>query len=154
MSKARTHEEMMIYEKDVPNRIATITLNRPDKMNAPDSAMRMRYAQLLSKANIDDDVKVLIVRGEGEHFGTGADLPEMFEKLETDPLFEFGLGENPDVQYPPKGSFRHEFNISSHYASVRSSCRSLQEFKKISIVEVKGYCMAGISTRRLMPIWS
>lgn len=133
-------EEMMTYEKDVENRIATLTLNRPDKMNAPDTAMRMRYAELLHMANVDDEVKVIVIRGGGDHFGTGADLPEMLQKLRQDPLFEFGLDEASGVKYPPADSFRHMFNVSSLYASTRGGCRSLQEFKKISIVEVKGYC--------------
>ena len=57
-------------------RIATITLNRPDQLNIPTIAARRRYADLLFKASIDDDVKVLVVRGVGDHLGSGADLDE------------------------------------------------------------------------------
>ncbi len=143
----RTPEEMMTYEKDLENKIAYLTIDRPEKMNAPDIAMRMRYAELLFKANIDDDVKVLVIRGTGDHFGTGADLPEQQAKLHgdekgegADPLFEFGLDDGSDVKYPPKGTFRFGANVCSLYATARGGCRNLQEFKKISIVEVKGYC--------------
>ncbi len=139
-SETRTAEEMMTYEKDVKNKIAYLTLNRPDKMNAPDTAMRIRYGELLRQANADDDVKVVIIRGAGDHFGTGADLPEQQEKMAGDPLAEFGFDEDADVKCPPPGSFRRGFNFGSLYASTRGGCRSLQEFKKISIVEVKGYC--------------
>jgi enoyl-CoA hydratase len=146
-TETRTPEEMMTYEKDRENKIATLTIDRPEILNAPDSAMRMRYAELLHRANIDDDVKVLVIRGAGDHFGSGADLPEQQIKMNgdangegADPLFELGYSGDPDIAYPPKGSFRYGYNIGSHYASVRGGCRSLQEFKKISIVEVKGYC--------------
>jgi enoyl-CoA hydratase len=66
-SETRTAQQMMTYEKDRKNKIAYLTLNRPDKMNAPDTAMRIRYGELLRRANADDDVKVLIVRGAGEN---------------------------------------------------------------------------------------
>ena len=38
-----------------------------------------RYVDYIHKANIDDDVKVLVIRSEGEHLGTGADLGEQFQ---------------------------------------------------------------------------
>ena len=45
------------------------------------------------KANVDDDVKVLVVRGEGDDFGSGADLPELMAKRPKAALLpeEFGL---------------------------------------------------------------
>lgn len=139
-TEPRSTEDMLAYEKDVENRVAYLTLNRPEKMNAPDTAMRMRFAELLHMANVDDEVKVIVIRGVGEHLGTGADLPEMLRKLQEDPLFEFGIDREADVRYPPQDSFRSLFHVNSLYASSRGGCRSLQEFKKISIVEVKGYC--------------
>ena len=139
-SETRTAQEMMLYTKDAGNKIAYLTINRPDKMNATDTAMRIRYGELLRQANADDDVKVLIIRGVGDHFGTGADLPEQQEKMAADPLAEYDFDEDADVKPPPAGSFRRGFNFSSLYASTRGGCRSLQEFKKISIVEAKGYC--------------
>src|SRR3546814_14150501 len=69
----------ILYDKDPATKIATLTLNRPDHLNAPTIGMRLRYAQLLHQANIDDDVKVLVIRGAGADFGTGQDLPEFME---------------------------------------------------------------------------
>jgi len=63
-------EEVVLYDKDPTTKIATITLARPDRLNAPTVAARLRYAELLHRANIDDDVKVLIVRGIGDDFGS------------------------------------------------------------------------------------
>ena len=62
-------EEIILYEKDPVTRIATITLNRPDQLNIPTIAARRRYADLIFRASIDDDVKVLVVRGIGDHLG-------------------------------------------------------------------------------------
>jgi len=54
-------------------------------------------------------------------------------------LKEFEI-DDPDVVYPPKDSYRNMGNYGPWFANARSGCRSLQEFSKISIVEVKGYC--------------
>ena len=54
-------------------------------------------------------------------------------------LHEFEI-DDPDVKYPSKDSFRYIHGLCEHYAKARGGCRSLQEFKKISIVEAKGYC--------------
>lgn len=136
-------EEIILYEKDLSTRIATITFNRPDHLNAPTIAARLRYADLLHRASVDDDVKVLVIRGAGSDLGSGADLPEFME-VQNAPsqgpkLSEFKIGED-EVRYPPKESFRHGAMVSQWYANAQAGCRSLQEFKKISIVEVKGYC--------------
>ena len=137
-------EEIVLYAKDARTKIATITLNRPGMLNAPTIAARQRFAALVHRANVDDEVKVLIVRGVGEHFGSGADLPEMAGMFSDDPTYsalpEFAIGEDEDVRYPPKGSYRHIASITHLYANSAFGLRSLQDFKKISIVEAKGYC--------------
>ena len=137
-------EEIVLYEKDPQTKIATITLNRPDHLNAPTIAARHRFADLVKRANVDDDVKVLVVRGVGAHFGSGADLPEQAEMFsdaqDVSLLSEFRIGDDEDVKYPPKGSYRFLASLTQLYANADFGLRSLQDFKKISIVEVKGYC--------------
>ncbi|MBL4826257.1 MAG: enoyl-CoA hydratase/isomerase family protein [Spongiibacteraceae bacterium] len=132
------------YEKDRETRIATITFIRPETHNAATAGMRQYYADLIFKANIDDDVKVLVIRGEGEHFGTGGDLPEQADFYsdsdeEISLLHEFGI-EDDDVKYPPRDSYRFLHGMTDHYAKAAAGNRPLQDFKKISIVEAKGYC--------------
>ncbi len=138
---AAAEADHILYEKDPATKIATITLNRPDRLNAPTIAMRLRYAELLHQANIDDDVKVLVIRGAGDDFGSGVDLPEFMEAhgSEDGLLREVQL-EGTDVRYPPRRNFRHGATTTQWFANPRSGCRSLQDFKKISILEVKGYC--------------
>ncbi len=95
-------EEIILYEKDPDTRIATITLNRPDQLNIPTIGARRRYADLLFKASIDDDVKVLVVRGVGDHLGTGADLDELMAKQAEGTALheEFGFDKDDDVTMP------------------------------------------------------
>lgn len=134
-------EEIILYAKDPKTKIATITFNRPEFLNAPTTAARLRYADLLRGATVDDDVKVVVIRGVGDDLGSGADLPEFMEGRDSPEarLAELRL-EDDGIQYPPKGSFRHGATISQWYANSQAGNRALQEFKKISIVEAKGYC--------------
>ncbi len=78
-------EEIILYTKDPTTKIATITFNRPDYLNAPTSAARLRYADLLRAATVDNDVKVVVIRGVGDDLGSGADLPEFMEAATTPP---------------------------------------------------------------------
>lgn len=135
-------EEIVLYEKDPSTRIATITLNRPEQMNAATIGARRRYADLLFKASVDDDVKVLVVRGVGEHFGTGADLDELMAKQAEGTALheEFGIDPDDDVTMPGPRNYRAGASLVHWYGNAPSGCRTLQEFKKISILEVKGYC--------------
>jgi len=130
------------YKKDKKNKIAYLTLDRPDRKNAPGAGMRMLYANYIFKANIDDDVKVLVIRATGDDFGTGADTQEMenqFGFYDVSLLHEFGIDDD-DVKYPPAKSFRFAGQLADNFSKARSGTRPLQEFKKISIVEAKGYC--------------
>ena len=136
-------EEIVLYEKDPKTKIATITLNRPDALNAPTIAARLRFADLVHRANIDDEVKVLVIKGAGRHLGSGADLPEQSEMLSPNSnvslLKEFKIPDDGTVKYPPNGSYRYLAGVTNLYANADYGCRSLQSFKKISILECKGY---------------
>jgi enoyl-CoA hydratase/carnithine racemase len=131
------------YRKDPQTKIATCTLKRPDNYNAVSCGMRLLYGEIVHEASVDDDVKVFVLRSEGDHFGTGADLAAQFkgysEGPNGTPLHEFGI-DNEDVKYPPQDSFRYIHQLTDLYTKPRSGCRSLQHFKKVSIVEAKGYC--------------
>jgi enoyl-CoA hydratase/carnithine racemase len=139
----REAEPFIDYRKDRRNRIAWLTLKRPEALNAVSCGMRLLYGEMVHEANADDEVKVLVIRSEGEHFGTGADLAEQFkgygEGPNGSPLHEFGI-DNHDVKYPAQGSWCYIHQLTDLYSKARSGCRSLQQFKKVSILEAKGYC--------------
>lgn len=58
--------------------VATITLNRPDVLNAFNSAMMRELLDLFNQADADDAVRAIIVTGTGRAFCAGADLKEGF----------------------------------------------------------------------------
>jgi methylglutaconyl-CoA hydratase len=55
-------------------RVATVTLNRPDRGNAFDQKMLDELSERFAALGTDDQVRVMILRGSGRHFCTGADL--------------------------------------------------------------------------------
>jgi enoyl-CoA hydratase len=65
--------EQRIVRSDGPPHVAVLTLNRPEKLNAFDSAMLQEFSDHLRACEADDDVRVVIVRGEGRCFSVGAD---------------------------------------------------------------------------------
>jgi enoyl-CoA hydratase/carnithine racemase len=135
-------EQYIKFEKDVKNRIAYITFDRPDAQNSATLGMRQNYADIIHKCNVDDDVKVVVIRGEGEDFGSGGDLPEQRPMLENPgmPLLHELAINDDDVKYPPGGSYRYLSTVTDFYAKARAGNRPLQELRKVSIVEAKGYC--------------
>ena len=135
-------EQYIKFEKDKANRIAYITFDRPDAQNATSLGMRQLYADLIHKCNVDDDVKVVVIRGEGQDFGSGGDLPEqrgMIENPGMPLLHELAINDD-DVKYPPGGSYRYLSTVTDFYAKARAGNRPLQELRKVSIIEAKGYC--------------
>jgi enoyl-CoA hydratase/carnithine racemase len=64
--------EQIIY--DVADGVATITLNRPEKLNAFTGVMMAEMIQAFDQVDADDDVRCVIVTGAGRAFCAGADL--------------------------------------------------------------------------------
>jgi len=69
---AKTASDEVLYE--VSDAIATLTLNRPERMNAISGPMLARLTQLLIKANEDPQVRVIVLTGAGRAFCVGLDL--------------------------------------------------------------------------------
>ena len=64
----------MRLERDGGSGIARLTLDNPGRKNAYDPEMRRRLHAHLDELAYDDDVRVVLLRGEGGVFSTGADM--------------------------------------------------------------------------------
>src|ERR1700689_4559408 len=77
----------MAYETikyEVAEQILTITLNRPDKLNAFNGVMLAEMIDALDAADEDDDVRAIIVTGAGRGFCAGADLSSGADTFDRD----------------------------------------------------------------------
>ena len=63
--------------------IATVTLNRPDRLNALDKAMWQRLGAIMAEVADDGAIRCVIVRGAGAAFGAGADVAEFATERDT-----------------------------------------------------------------------
>lgn len=71
------------------NRVRTLTLNRPDALNAFNEALYDATAEALLEAAADPGVAVVLLTGAGRAFSAGTDLLEMHQ-MATDPGFQRG----------------------------------------------------------------
>jgi enoyl-CoA hydratase/carnithine racemase len=74
----------VILQVEDENRVRTLTLNRPDVLNAFNEALYQAAAEALTQAADDPDVAVVLLTGAGRAFSAGNDLKEMQARV-TDP---------------------------------------------------------------------
>ncbi len=123
---------------DVDEAIATITLNRPDRLNTIVPPMPEEFEQAVRAATLDDEVKVIILRGAGRSFCAGYDFGGGFshwdEQITTggrwDPGKDFAFATAP--QLSPTQQFM-----------------SMWRCPKPVVVQVHGWCVGGGSDTAL-----
>jgi len=114
---------------EVEGRVVTITLDRPDRLNAIDERMPGELRDAVERADGDDSVHVIVVTGAGRSFCAGYDLQEFAE----------WEGPNPGVQempWDPTVDFRM---MAKNTADFMSLWRS----PKPTIAKVRGHAVAG-----------
>lgn len=73
--------ETILYETDGP--VATITLNRPDKLNAYTARMGVELAEAIDRADADDAIRAVVLTGQGRGFCAGADISDGAASFDT-----------------------------------------------------------------------
>ena len=68
---------------DVTDAVATITLDRPDAMNAADVATKVLLHEVLKRASTSPDVRAVVLTGTGRAFCVGQDLREHAELMDS-----------------------------------------------------------------------
>ncbi|OUZ11612.1 hypothetical protein BHE97_04570 [Aeromicrobium sp. PE09-221] len=104
---------------EVADHIATITLNRPDKLNAMSVAMDRRLNELVYEINNDDEVRVVILTGAGDRaFCVGSDIGDL-------------------EGYGTSWQYRNRFDRNLDYAI------GVWKIRKPVITAAHGYCIGG-----------
>lgn len=109
-----------MIQLSVENRIATLTLDRPEKRNALDDHMAAAILGHLNTLKDDPQCKILIIKANGEAFCAGADL-EYLQKLQSNSFDE---------------------NLADSKA-LMAMFKALHNFPKITIAQVEGPALAG-----------
>jgi len=117
--------ETIIYEKT--DRIARITLNRPEKVNALSLTLRGELLDAVTEAGRDDDVGVIIIKGAGRAFSAGYDLG--------------GAGGAPPGKDPRVSPLQRD--IEGMMDTIVDPWTRLRNSRKPVISQVHGYCLAG-----------
>jgi len=73
----------VLLQKDPASHIARLTLDQPDRKNSYDPEMRRAMGAAMDDVANDDDIKVLLLRGSGSVFSTGADMRRAYRWYET-----------------------------------------------------------------------
>ncbi len=118
-------------------RIATITLNRPHRMNAIDGAMPREIADAVRRANADNDLHVIIVTGAGAGFCAGYDLIDYAERPGVQLGSQLGSGASEVAQpWDPMADF---YGMHQNTQDFMSLWRSY----KPTIAKINGPAVAG-----------
>jgi enoyl-CoA hydratase/carnithine racemase len=88
---------------DITDRVAVVTLNRPDQLNAWTTVMGKEVRKAMEQAAADNNVRVIVLTGAGRGFCAGADMKRLSDisaagglKEEADPPFD--ANSRPDFQ--------------------------------------------------------
>ncbi|HSR12250.1 MAG TPA: enoyl-CoA hydratase [Thermodesulfobacteriota bacterium] len=68
------YETLLLEKKDG---IGVLTMNRPDRMNAFNQLMEAEFVEALKEADLDDEIRVLVLAAAGKSFCAGADVQRM-----------------------------------------------------------------------------
>jgi len=66
--------QVVVYDPDPASHVATITMNRPDRLNALSHQLRAELFHALKVAERDDAINAIIIKGAGRAFSAGYDL--------------------------------------------------------------------------------
>jgi enoyl-CoA hydratase len=117
-------------------RIATITLDRPARLNAISMGMPRQLAHAVERANQDDAVHVIILTGAGRAFCSGYDLIDFAETEGEQPGSQLGSGEGGAGPWDPMTDF---YGMSQNTQNFMSLWRSY----KPTIARIHGPAVAG-----------
>jgi enoyl-CoA hydratase len=112
--------------------VATITMNRPDRMNPMDVQLTEELNAALTEADEDDEVKVVIIKGAGRAFSTGYDLGKVYY------VYGGGTGKKDDNASKPSQRARLKYD---RWRS--ETLRRIFTFPKVTIAQVHGFCIGG-----------
>src|SRR5258706_12071587 len=119
-------------DRDRTTGIARITLDNPERRNSYDPAMRAQLGAYLDELAMDDHTKVVVLRGEGGVFTTGADMANAYS------WYEDNDGDGTDRKRRP--SQRRRLSVDRRTFEFY---HNFLGYPKVTIAEVNGFALGG-----------
>lgn len=129
-------EEKDIVQYQLENGVATITMNRPKYNNAQNGRMTYELDDAFKRAVADDEVKVIVLKGEGKHFSAGHDIGTPGRDIHLSQ-------ERTSMWYDHSNKEGGEFLYVREAEAYLGMCRRWREIPKPTIAAVQGACIAG-----------
>jgi enoyl-CoA hydratase/carnithine racemase len=126
--------------RDPETGIARITLSNPARRNSYDAAMRNQLDAYLDELAYDDDIKVVLLRGEGGVFSTGADMNNAYA------WYGEGTGSAGDAAKSENGKRARRPSQRRRLAVDRQTFgfyHNFMGYPKATVAEVSGYALGG-----------
>jgi enoyl-CoA hydratase len=134
MTTSNAGDDRVLFDVDPDGRIATITLNNPKQRNSYDAAMREAVARCLDRVAEDDDLTVVLLRGAGGVFSTGADMNNAYGWYDT-------KAQAPDDQAAKRRpSQRRRLTLDRKSFGFY---HNFMGFPKVTVGEIDGYALGG-----------
>ncbi|WP_433606912.1 enoyl-CoA hydratase [Dactylosporangium sp. CA-139114] len=128
-------DDVVLYRTEGP--VAVVTMHRPQYRNAQNSRMTYALDDAFGRAAADDDVKVIVLAGAGEHFSAGHDIGTPGRDI--DQSFERRAG----LWWDHVGKEGAESRFARESEVYLGMCRRWRELPKPTIAMVQGACIAG-----------
>ena len=132
----------IVYEKDNPvlyevvDHVAWVTMDRPDFNNAQNGQMTYALDDAFNRAVQDDDVRVIVLAGNGKHFSAGHDIGTPGRDVHKH--FENRLMVPGHVNKPAA-----ELLYTREQEQYLGMCRRWRDIPKPTVAMVQGACIAG-----------
>ena len=125
----QTYENILLERLGTEDRLARITFNRPDKLNALSPELLADFEHALKELEMDAGVRAIIVRGAGRAFSAGYDLVTPRRQTE--------------YRQAAQGERRSVWRTRTNMVRVSDLYLYFWNMAKITIAQVHGYCIAG-----------
>lgn len=132
-----SEQPFVLYEKS--GQILRLTLNRPEKLNAFTAKDIPAFAEAFEKAESDDDIKIIIIRGAGKAFSAGYDMQRLgnvYHDREKEGVEAFAPQWAGDKHPPQRVRFYHD-----HMAFRKNLAKFYTH--KITIAQIHGHVVGG-----------
>src|SRR5690606_2337968 len=119
--------EYQAFRVELKEKVAHVAINRPDKVNAMNAAFWSEIVDIFQWIDDTDEVRVVVLSGEGKHFSAGIDL-QLLAQAATQLGSDIG---------------RNAERLRRQILTLQASFNAVDKCRKPVIAAIQGYCIGG-----------